>query len=80
MFHLVILNNQEIIYEGMAATAILPGEEEELSILPFHRPIISRLKKGTISIEKEKSEKAEGIPIKGGVARMGKNELVILVE
>ena len=80
MFHLVILNNQEIVYEGMAAATILPGEEEEFSILPFHRPIISRLKKGTITIEKEKSEEAEVIAIKGGIARMGKNELVILVE
>ncbi len=86
MFHIIILNNQRLLYEGTALSAILPGEEEEISILPFHSPLIGRLRRGMITVsrpssEDEKSESVEeGIVIKGGIARMSKNELVVLVE
>ena len=62
------------ILEEMASSVILPGEEEEFSILDFHQPLISCLKEGMIKIDDTP------MAIKRGIAKMQEDKLVILVE
>jgi len=79
MFSVSILDLKKtvLIFEELVSGIVLPGEEGELSILDFHQPIISRLKKGVIKID---AEKPVFIKIKEGIAGMNGKELVVLVE
>jgi F0F1-type ATP synthase epsilon subunit len=62
------------VFQEVVECVILPTEEGELSVLDFHQPIISKLKKGVIRAG------IEYIPVKRGIAKMQDNELVVLVE
>lgn len=77
MFKVVIadIRTASVIFRKVVSSVNLPSEEGELSILDFHQPIISYLRKGVIEIDKK-----EVLPVKEGIAKMGKNELHILVE
>ena len=80
MFQLLIINSrlqgkEQIVYQGSPSSVVLPGEEGEFEILDFHRPIISRLKKGSIIVDNKKE-----IPIKGGLAKMDHQKLVAMVD
>jgi len=79
MFSVSILDLKKavLIFEELVSGIVLPGEEGELSILDFHQPIISCLKKGVIKID---AEKPVFIKIKEGIAGMNGKELVVLVE
>jgi len=76
MFNVSILDIKTAlpIFQELVKCVILPGDEGELSILDFHQPIIARLKKGIIKVDRER------ISIQKGIANMQDNELVILVE
>jgi len=77
MFKLSMLdiNTAAPIFQEMVSAVVLPGEEGELSILTFHQPIISCLKEGKIRIDSHAP-----MMIKGGIAKMQGDELVVLVE
>ncbi len=79
MFQVSILDLKKamLIFEKLASGIILPGEEGELSILDFHQPIISRLKKGLIKID---AKTPVSIKIEKGIVGMNGKELVLLVE
>ena len=79
MFQVSVLDTKKamLIFEKLASGIILPGEEGELSILDFHQPIISCLKKGVIKID---VEEPVFIKIKKGIVGMNGKELVVLVE
>ena len=70
-----IIDAKEVVYEKIAQKAILPAYEGETCILDFHQPFLYRLRKGTIRIDDSFT-----IFIKDGIARMMKNELVLMVE
>ena len=77
MFKLAILDIQTAssIFQELVSMVVLPGEEGEFSILDFHQPIVSCLKKGLIKIDNRPP-----MAIKGGIAKMKNDELVVLVE
>ena len=80
MFHVLILNSriktqEEILFEGQAASVLLPGKEGEFEVLDFHKPIISRLKKGSIVVDNSKE-----FPILDGIVKMDRQSLVAVVE
>jgi len=77
MFKVAVLdiNTATAIYKELVSMVVLPGEEGEFTVLDFHRPIISVLKDGLVKINNQSS-----IAIKGGVAKMENNELVVLAE
>lgn len=69
-----ILNTKEIIFEGKAKKVTVPGEEGVFEILPFHKPIMSRLLSGTLFID------ATGFPIRRGIIKVSANKVMIIVE
>ncbi|MSR77425.1 MAG: hypothetical protein EXS63_04280 [Candidatus Omnitrophica bacterium] len=80
MFHVLILDtrpelSQKPIYEGNSSSVILPGTEGEFEILDFHKPIISKLKNGTIVVDNSRE-----VLIQGGIAKMQFQSLVALVD
>lgn len=80
MFQVVILNarlkaREDIIFDNQASSVVLPGVDGEFEILDFHKPIISRLKKGTILVDNNQE-----YLIEGGVAKMDRQSLVAIVD
>lgn len=74
MFNVIILNPKHELFEGKVKSVVLPGDRGEFEILDFHRAVISLLKEGNIIID------GKYLPIKRGVAKFYKDELVALVE
>lgn len=92
---LSIIDAQHTIFSGAVSEAILPASGGELSILDYHEPAFVALQRGVIRLqlmsqkvrgaenEKESSQPEElsrSFFVRQGVARMRRNELIILVE
>ena len=74
MIDVSIINQAQVIFEGVANNVVLPGDYGEFEIMQFHWPIVSILIKGEIIIDNM------GFPISKGIARFGEEKLVALVE
>ena len=82
-----ILDPQQILFEGAVSEATLPGVDGELTMLDEHEPVFVVLKRGVIRMTPLVKEtgaagivEIKPIKIRRGMARMRRNELVILVE
>lgn len=80
MFNVIIMNaklfsKEEVLFEGTASSVLLPGQDGEFEILDFHKPAISRLKKGYIVVDNK-----EEFLIQRGVAKMSQQKLVVMAE
>ncbi len=74
MIEVSIINQEQVIFEGIANTVIVPGDYGEFEVLPYHWPIVSLLRKGEIIIDNM------GFPISKGIVRFSKKKMVALVE
>jgi F-type H+-transporting ATPase subunit epsilon len=50
--HVDVVSAEESIFSGEAKFVALPGEAGELGIYPRHTPLITRIKPGSVRIEK----------------------------
>lgn len=75
MIDATVLTRDRMLFEGKARSVFLPGATGEFEILQFHRPLISLLKKGNVVIDWKLN-----IPIKAGVVKVLKDQLVAIVE
>ena len=50
--HVDVVSAEESIFSGEARFVALPGEAGELGIYPRHTPLITRIKAGSVRIEK----------------------------
>ena len=76
-FHLIIATVGETRYDGPAISATLPGAAGELTVLPHHAPIVTTLKKGTITVRETLGEKT--FDIDSGVLEISNNRAVVLL-
>ena len=74
MIYVTVMNQAQVIFEGVASNVVLPGDFGEFEIMQFHWPIVSILRKGDIIIDNM------DFPISKGIARFGEEKLVALVE
>ena len=49
-----VVSAEESIFSGEARFVALPGESGELGIYPRHTPLITRIRPGSVRIEKAK--------------------------
>ena len=70
----LIATPEKVLYEGKAQSLILPGEQGVFEVLPFHKPILSRLLPGMIILD------GQPIPIRRGVMKMSLNQVNIIIE
>jgi len=75
MIKVTILTPDRILFEGDVWSVFLPGATGEFEVLPFHKPVISLLREGTIIVDWKMD-----IPIRAGTVRMAGDRLVALVE
>lgn len=92
---ILVINAERALFEGLVSEAILPARGGELTIMDDHEQIFVALRKGSIRFkplpqrgffsrgrfsEKNTTEAIKPIFISGGLARMKRNELIVLVE
>lgn len=76
---LEIITPDKKLYEGQVKSATFPGSEGSFGVLNGHMPFVSTLKAGTINIIEDSNEKKEFV-IKGGVAEIKYNTVIVLAD
>ena len=72
-----VVSAEESIFYGEARFVALPGETGELGIYPRHTPLITRIRPGSVRIEKPDGEE-EFVFVAGGVLEVQPNVVTVL--
>ena len=72
-----VVSAEESIFSGDAKFVALPGEAGELGIYPRHTPLITRIKPGTVRIEKADGTE-EFVFVAGGVLEVQPTTVTVL--
>ena len=75
--HVDVVSAEESIFSGEDRFVALPGEAGELGIYPRHTPLITRIKAGSVRIEKEDGSE-EFIFVAGGLLEVQPNCVTVL--
>jgi F-type H+-transporting ATPase subunit epsilon len=75
--HVDVVSAEESIFSGEARFVALPGEAGELGIYPRHTPLITRVKPGSVRIERPDGNE-EFIFVAGGVLEVQPNRVTVL--
>ena len=73
-FACLIVSPPGVVYEGRAQSLIHPGENGVFEVLAFHKRLLSRLIAGSLFVD------GHALKIRRGVARVGLESTVVLVE
>lgn len=77
--HLEIISPDKKIFDGDVKSVTLPGTEGSFGVLNKHASMISSLKKGVIKII-DNAQQTQTFEIKGGVAEINNNKVIVLAE
>lgn len=75
--HVDVVSAEESIFSGEAKFVALPGEAGELGIFPRHTPLITRIKAGSVRIEKADGTE-EFVFVAGGILEVQPNCVTVL--
>lgn len=75
--HVDVVSAEESIFSGEAKFVALPGEAGELGIYPRHTPLITRIKPGSVRIEKTDGQE-EFIFVSGGILEVQPHCVTVL--
>jgi F-type H+-transporting ATPase subunit epsilon len=78
--HVEIVSAEQQIYSGDAEMVIAPGEAGELGILPEHMPLLTRIKPGTVRIQKTQGTDDEVIYVSGGMMEVQPDSVTVLAD
>ena len=73
-FDVSIVTPGGVVFEGKAQSVIFPGMNGTFEILANHKPLLSRLRSGTIVVDHK------AIPVSQGVVRVFLNQVLAIVE
>ncbi|MBI4341371.1 MAG: F0F1 ATP synthase subunit epsilon [Candidatus Omnitrophica bacterium] len=73
MLHVTLCRAHEPLFDGRAGCVVLPSEEGDVSVFEFHAPMLCALGRGELLID------AARFPVQGGIARVARNRVTILV-
>jgi F-type H+-transporting ATPase subunit epsilon len=74
LFNVSIVTTGGVVFEGKAQRVIFPGSNGTFEILVNHKPLLSRLRSGTIVVDNKE------IPISHGVVRVLTNQVLAIIE
>ncbi len=75
--HVDVVSVEESVYSGEARFVALPGEVGELGIYPRHSPLITRIKPGSVRIERPDGGE-EFIFVAGGILEVQPDRVTVL--
>lgn len=73
-----IYSLQNTVHEGESDSVSLPTDMGEIAVLNHHIPLVTTLKRGTVTVRSNDSSKQ--FPITGGMAYTDGNQLVVLAD
>lgn len=71
----LLVTPDRLLFEGTAISVVLPGEEGVFEVMPYHKPILSRLIPGKVIIDNNQM-----FHIRRGIAGVNLNKLSVIVE
>jgi F0F1-type ATP synthase epsilon subunit len=74
MLDVQLISTEEVVFEGKANSIVFPGEYGVFEVLPYHKPIVSRLVSGNVIID------GRLYPIRRGLIGLNHNKATIIVE
>jgi F-type H+-transporting ATPase subunit epsilon len=77
--HVDVVSAEASIFSGEAEFVVLPGEMGELGIYPRHTPLITRIKPGTVRIQKPGGEE-ELVFVAGGILEVQPKVVTVLAD
>ncbi len=77
--HLEIISPDKKIFDGDVKSVTLPGTEGSFGVLNNHAAMISSLKSGRIKVI-DNAQQTQTFDIKGGVAEINNNKVIVLAE
>ena len=75
--HVDVVSAEESIFSGEATFVALPGEAGELGIYPRHTPLITRIRPGSVRVEKAGGGE-EFIFVAGGILEVQPTRVTVL--
>lgn len=78
--HVDVVSAEESIFSGDADFVVLPGEAGELGIYPQHTPLITRIRPGSVRIQKANGGGEELIFVAGGVLEVQPKVVTVLAD
>ena len=75
--HVDVVSAEESIFSGEAKFVALPGEAGDLGIYPRHTPLITRIKAGSVRIEKADGTE-EFVFVAGGILEVQPNCVTVM--
>lgn len=73
MLRVLVCRASAVLFEGAANRVVLPSEEGEVSVFDFHAPMLCSLGEGQLQIDEA------CFAVHGGIARVSKNAVTVLV-
>ena len=77
--HVDVVSAEESIFSGEATFVVLPGEAGELGIYPRHTPLITRIRPGSVRIQKPGGEE-ELVFVAGGILEVQLKVITVLAD
>lgn len=77
--HFELVSPARLLFSGNVASVQIPGTEGEMTILPGHAPVLSTLKAGVVTVNKDTGS-ADRIFVRGGFAEVNASGLTLLAE
>lgn len=77
--HVDIVSAEAAIFSGTAEMVVAPSINGELGILPYHAPLLARLKPGTVRIIRG-GETRESVFVSGGLIEVQPHVVTILAD
>lgn len=74
LLHVLVTSPERVLFDGTAQSLTAPGEQGTFEVLPLHRPLISRLLSGVLTVD------ARAFPIRRGVVRVADDIVTAVVE
>ena len=77
--HFELVSPARLLFSGDVASVTIPGTEGEMGIFPGHAPVLSTLKPGIVTVNKD-SGAPDRIFVRGGFAEVNPQGLTVLAE
>ena len=76
-FHLILTSVEGAKFDGEAVSVTVPGSAGEMTLLAGHEPIVTTLKRGSITVRKENG--SQEFAVEKGVMECSSNRITILI-
>ena len=77
--HVDVVSAEESVFSGEATFVVLPGEAGELGIYPRHIPLITRIRPGSVRIQKPDGSE-ELVFVAGGILEVQPKVVTVLAD